>query len=633
MEKLRQMQAQHQQQQQQLQQKQLLQQKQQPAPTQIDVLSFIVEGCTDASIRRTVMGTFLPHSQNHERIVYRKTVQVDGSDVLCYYWDQRDGADYSGWWFGPIVGGDEVWAYSNTHDAEPPSAGWQAPFRTPTDAAFKLNWNAGAGQKRSAPGPPVAAVKQARVVMPHQQQQQQPQPALTMQQKLQTLRQQEQAQLQQQMAAKDDIEKRRREQVETQKQQEVQQNRVLQQQAMVKAKQQREQQKVDAEKNALVAGEKTAAQKIRNAIRMLAVQATPQTWSDLDSKLWETLDAELPNCGSLAEAVNMEADSQWKIAKDRVEQLKKKQEEDAKTQAKQQAMNSIQAALTFKCNLSDNDKQEWLGWRLQPVEFLHNVRAEINRSGVRFVNLGAMDKPKADACRLTAEKAIEEAMKLEKKTVNAKPEKEPDLESCMRTVDELTETYGVMVLVQALKEATDDVAEHIPLRVIGPPDACRDAAALLWARYVAGSDTGTLLTVANHSEQMSSMSSKDFLGDLKALAEEMQVQVRQTNILFCITGQSAESVKSAKQTLTEMLVFYAPEEFYICKGLEATEIDTLREFPGLRVLTSEPGCMVTFNPDKGEALICGSRRDEVDRCFAEALAPVGENQEQSPATA
>ena len=35
---------------------------------------------------------------------------ASSSDVLIYFWDDRDGPDFCGWWFGPHVGG---YAFSN----------------------------------------------------------------------------------------------------------------------------------------------------------------------------------------------------------------------------------------------------------------------------------------------------------------------------------------------------------------------------------------------------------------------------------------------------------------------------------------------------------------------------------------
>jgi hypothetical protein len=48
-------------------------------------------------------------------------------DVQLYYWDDRDGASFCGWWFGPKVGGDQVWAYHPSNTATtPPKTGWKA---------------------------------------------------------------------------------------------------------------------------------------------------------------------------------------------------------------------------------------------------------------------------------------------------------------------------------------------------------------------------------------------------------------------------------------------------------------------------------------------------------------------------
>ena len=48
--------------------------------------------------------------------------------MQLYYWDDRDGASFCGWWFGPKVGGDQVWAYHPSNTATtPPKTGWKAP--------------------------------------------------------------------------------------------------------------------------------------------------------------------------------------------------------------------------------------------------------------------------------------------------------------------------------------------------------------------------------------------------------------------------------------------------------------------------------------------------------------------------
>merc|ERR1712187_443155 len=71
---------------------------------------------------------------NHGKPTYKKTEQAGGEDVLIYFWDNRDGDAFSGWWFGPKVGGDQVWAYhANKTSLVPPTTGWRVPFNGDID--------------------------------------------------------------------------------------------------------------------------------------------------------------------------------------------------------------------------------------------------------------------------------------------------------------------------------------------------------------------------------------------------------------------------------------------------------------------------------------------------------------------
>eukprot|EP00913_Durusdinium_trenchii_P019952 g18753.t1 len=45
--------------------------------------------------------------------------------VFLYFWDNRDGADFSGWWFGDQVGGTQVWARNPSPGPLPPRTGWK----------------------------------------------------------------------------------------------------------------------------------------------------------------------------------------------------------------------------------------------------------------------------------------------------------------------------------------------------------------------------------------------------------------------------------------------------------------------------------------------------------------------------
>merc|ERR1712087_1022409 len=92
--------------------------------------------------------------ENHGRRTYKRDGQVGGLDVMLYFWDQRDGPNFCGWWFGPKVGGDQVWAYHNNKDAQtPPLSGWKVPYDGPVDPTLQLAVGGGGqqmGQQRSA---------------------------------------------------------------------------------------------------------------------------------------------------------------------------------------------------------------------------------------------------------------------------------------------------------------------------------------------------------------------------------------------------------------------------------------------------------------------------------------------------
>jgi len=58
---------------------------------------------------------------------------------MLYYWDERDGPNFCGWWFGPKVGGDQVWAYHPSRQSlTPPTKGWKVPYDGPVDDSFSI---------------------------------------------------------------------------------------------------------------------------------------------------------------------------------------------------------------------------------------------------------------------------------------------------------------------------------------------------------------------------------------------------------------------------------------------------------------------------------------------------------------
>ncbi|CAE7218378.1 unnamed protein product [Symbiodinium sp. KB8] len=85
-----------------------------------------VRGGAHAVVSRILQGIFKRNGQEHHgRPVYVK--ENDSlSGVFVYYWDTRDGPNWSGWWFGPVVGGASYWAYHPSSSAQtPPRSGWK----------------------------------------------------------------------------------------------------------------------------------------------------------------------------------------------------------------------------------------------------------------------------------------------------------------------------------------------------------------------------------------------------------------------------------------------------------------------------------------------------------------------------
>eukprot|EP00930_Biecheleria_cincta_P082776 TRINITY_DN72430_c0_g1_i1.p1 TRINITY_DN72430_c0_g1~~TRINITY_DN72430_c0_g1_i1.p1 ORF type:complete len:1990 (-),score=675.87 TRINITY_DN72430_c0_g1_i1:92-6022(-) len=91
-------------------------------------------GKTDDVGVNTLIGDFVEKGSNHGKKFYQKVQSIKGHEdikVFLYFWDDRDGEDFGGWWFGDSVGGTEVWARCASKDALPPRAGWKVPWDAP----------------------------------------------------------------------------------------------------------------------------------------------------------------------------------------------------------------------------------------------------------------------------------------------------------------------------------------------------------------------------------------------------------------------------------------------------------------------------------------------------------------------
>lgn len=90
----------------------------------------------------TVAGTYKPIDENHDREVFQRIDPPGDSPVLLYFWDDRDGPDNAGWWFGPEVGGEEVWAHNSNQSPEgtrdPPLREWRVLHSGNIDPALRV---------------------------------------------------------------------------------------------------------------------------------------------------------------------------------------------------------------------------------------------------------------------------------------------------------------------------------------------------------------------------------------------------------------------------------------------------------------------------------------------------------------
>lgn len=80
---------------------------------------------------KTLIGEYYESGNNHGRKVFKKvleTAQNETVDVFMYYWDQRDGPAFEGWWFGNKVGGTQVWSHNASSGMAPPIGGWKIPW-------------------------------------------------------------------------------------------------------------------------------------------------------------------------------------------------------------------------------------------------------------------------------------------------------------------------------------------------------------------------------------------------------------------------------------------------------------------------------------------------------------------------
>ncbi|CAE7501051.1 LanA [Symbiodinium microadriaticum] len=102
-----------------------------------------VSGCSNETVSNIIQGLYNTKESNHGKPVYKKEGPQGSVTVLIYYWDERDGPSFNGWWFGPKVGGDQVWAYNagnlGRENAMPPTSNWKVPWDGKVDEKLRIS--------------------------------------------------------------------------------------------------------------------------------------------------------------------------------------------------------------------------------------------------------------------------------------------------------------------------------------------------------------------------------------------------------------------------------------------------------------------------------------------------------------
>eukprot|EP00746_Dinoflagellata_sp_MGD_P019639 gnl/MRDRNA2_/MRDRNA2_145629_c0_seq1.p1 gnl/MRDRNA2_/MRDRNA2_145629_c0~~gnl/MRDRNA2_/MRDRNA2_145629_c0_seq1.p1 ORF type:complete len:597 (+),score=164.73 gnl/MRDRNA2_/MRDRNA2_145629_c0_seq1:79-1791(+) len=104
-------------------------------PPKVDCGISRVVADASGKISEAVSGTYYPLKTNHGRPVFSGKAKKN-IEVLIYFWEDEDEPDQTGWWFGPEVGGAEVWAFNRSNDSKPPEFGWRVPWDGDVDKTF-----------------------------------------------------------------------------------------------------------------------------------------------------------------------------------------------------------------------------------------------------------------------------------------------------------------------------------------------------------------------------------------------------------------------------------------------------------------------------------------------------------------
>ncbi len=90
-----------------------------------------VDETSHPDVAKYTNGTFVVAGEHHCRPYYTKVQCNHNITPIIYYYDDRDGAEYQGWWLSPKLEGDLAWSFCPTSSSTPPATGWQVPWDGP----------------------------------------------------------------------------------------------------------------------------------------------------------------------------------------------------------------------------------------------------------------------------------------------------------------------------------------------------------------------------------------------------------------------------------------------------------------------------------------------------------------------
>lgn len=261
-------------------------------------------------------------TDNHSKPVYKKDSKVNDLDVMLYYYDERDGPSFSGWWFGPKVGGDQVWAYHpDKSSPTPPLSGWKVPYDGPVDTTlildptFAANDTSRGGRDRD----------QRRSEDDRRQQTGEDK------KRAEEKRKEDQARKAEEAKRRQEDEKKRKADAEEQKRRDEAQRKVDEE----TRKQEEMKRKREAEERRRV--EQKSMLAIRRVIQKVRA-ATPDNFQQLQAELEEEVRKEIDNTGTNAARIKEESEKGLEQARKRIEQLQEQRRKEEEKKAAEHAL-------------------------------------------------------------------------------------------------------------------------------------------------------------------------------------------------------------------------------------------------------------------------------------------------------